>query len=198
MDTTSGLKRHINQRLYDVRETIDNHIEQIHSSVMDNVKLTMKYIQKMQKNSKKTAKRRNSSRKPILMDPTMVAMGRIWEQVASSEESEERDIGVTIKYQPVSQITKINQVKQIVPMAKKEQMVANGENKPRLTKGEEEELLAILAKSRLLQTLPSVSTSTTESPAIMKLILVDTKVERFKRQNANDKMVNGPFLTFLI
>ena len=215
MDTTSALKMHINQRLYDVRETIDNHIEQIHSSVMENVKLTIKYIQMMQKSNKKISKRPNGGRNAVLLDPSMFTIRRLWDQVASPEESQERDFGIAIHYQPIakSEITKLEPIKQTIPMEKKEQMKPTDENKLRLTQGEQEELMAILTKTKLLETIPRMTRSDEKietssmptshaplqtTPAILKLVLVDTKIERFKRQNPDDKMVNGPLLTFLL
>lgn len=216
--TTSEVDRHITQRLYDVREAIDNHVGQIHTSVVENVKQTIKYLQNMQRSNKNISKRWSSSRKAVLLDPSMYKIRQLWDQAASLEtESAERDFGVPIIYQPTeskTQITKLEPIKRNVQkMVKKEQMEPKEEQKSRLklTKGEKDELMAILAKSHLLEEIPQLTRSDKKSvqthsmttspsplpPPVVKLILVDRKIERFKRQSPDNKMVNGPFFTFL-
>lgn len=78
---------HFKQHLYDVREMIDNHIEQIHTSVTENVMQTIKFIQNEQKSNKNIIKRPNGGKKTVKLDPSMFALRRLWDQVASPDES---------------------------------------------------------------------------------------------------------------
>lgn len=135
---------------------IDNHIEQIHTSVTENVKQTIKYVRNVQKSSKnnhgKKLKSPNDGKHMVKLDSSMFAIRRLWDQVASPEESEETN------NQPGSFL-------QMTIMERKE-------FKPRITKGEEE---ALAAKDEHIDTnfkLPSGD-----------VILVDSQIDRFKRQN---------------
>lgn len=114
-----NLKYTIREKLFDVREMIDNHVENIHSSVTDNVKQTIKYIQQVQRSNQKLTK--PTSNRKIKLDPSLIPVRRLWDQVASPDDNES-DFEVTIHYQPESE--------------------TNGRlmKKPRLTKGEELEI----------------------------------------------------------
>lgn len=175
----SEWKYHIKQRLYDVREMIDNHIEHIHTSVTDNVKQSIKYIQNVQKtigngNTKKILGRPNGGQQTLKLDPSMFAIRRLWDQVASPEESREKDFNVAINKRPVgshSQLISVKQIKEMHQMQRKK-------TEPRITKGEKEELMATrLTKGEQINTN---STSTSE-----EVIRIETQVDRFKRQGAS-------------
>lgn len=212
--TTPELDRQIRHRLYDVRETINNHVQLIHTSVMENVKQTIKFLQNMQKSSDHITKRRSGNGKWVLLDPAMYKIRQLWDEVASTEEEyAENGFGTAFSYQPTeskTQITKLEPIRRNAQkVAKQERMEPKAEQKPRLkiTKGEEEELMSILSKSHLLETLPrltrndekivktsSKATSPTLPPPVVTLTLIDRKIQRYRR-SADDKMVNGPLLT---
>lgn len=203
MNTSSDFKLHMTERLYDVKETIDNHVKQIHTSVTENVKQTIKFIQNMQKSNKNILKRPNSGIKTVNLDPSMFAIRRLWDQVESPEELWQSHSGVASNYQPVQVHPQPRQMEQIKQIDKMEYNEKAEEKKPRLTKGEEaEELMARPAKSRQNESMPRLirniertvvrSMSPPPAPtAMVKLVLVDTKIQRFKRQSTDDKMVNG-------
>lgn len=95
----ANLKYNIKERLYDVREMIDNHVENIHSSVTENVKQTIKFVQKVQQSNQKLMKPNTQRHQKIKLDPSFNAVRRLWDQVASSESSMESDFDVTLNYQ---------------------------------------------------------------------------------------------------
>lgn len=148
--TRSGmnLKYSVKEKLYDVREMIDNHVENIHSSVTDNVKETIKYIQQMQKSNEKLMK--INTKHKVKLDPSLIPVRRLWDQV-SSPEDKESDFDVHLNYEP-----EMEKALRIIEL-------------PRLTKGEQ------------------ISTVVTSKP---RAILVDTKLDRFKRHNRRSDPVN--------
>lgn len=150
--TRSGmnLKYTVKEKLYDVREMIDNHVENIHSSVTDNVKQTIKYIQQIQKGNEKLMK--TNTKHKIKLDPSLIPVRRLWDQVSSPEISES-DFDITLNYQPEP-----DKALRLIEM-------------PRLTKGEEIGTIMVV----------------TSKP---KALLVDTKLDRFKRHNRRSDPVN--------
>lgn len=212
---TPELDRDIKLRLYDVKETIGNHVQLIHSSVMENVRLTIKFLQTLQKNNKNISKRRVSTGKAVLLDPSMYRIRQLWDEVATTEdEYVENNFGTTFSYQPTEskiQTTKLEPVRgNAQRKVENEHIGSMVEQKPHLkiTKGEEKELMSIMSKSHLLETLPRLTrsnikviesrptaiTSPTLPPPVVTLTLIDRKVQRYKR-SADNKMVNDPLLT---
>lgn len=122
-----NLKYTIREKLYDVREMIDNHVENIHSSVTDNVKQTIKYIQQVQRSNEKLKKPR--SNRKIKLDPSLIPVRRLWDQVASPDD-EDSDFDISINYQPET----AHNMKLI--------------QSPRLTRGEELEMARTSTTSR--------------------------------------------------
>lgn len=118
--TRSGmsLKYTVKEKLYDVREMIDNHMDNIHESVIGNVKQTIRYIQNVQKRSGKLMK--TNDKHKVKLDSSLSAVRRLWEQVASHEHIDS-DFDVILNYN--ERQPKPNQ--------------ANRLNEARLTKGEE-------------------------------------------------------------
>ncbi|XP_031625443.1 uncharacterized protein LOC116342091 [Contarinia nasturtii] len=140
--TRSGmnLKYTMKEKLYDVREMIDNHVENIHSSVTENVKQTIGYLQSLQKTNKKLMKTIVKSN--VKLDPSLNAVKRLWDQVASPEHKHS-DFDVELNYHGRRAEARPDVIR-----------FKDG----RLTKGEE------------IATKPDV-------------IVVDTKLGRFKRYN---------------
>lgn len=153
----SEWKPHIRQHLYDVREMIDSHIEQIHTSITENVKQTIKTIQNAQKCNKNLLKRPSGGAKMVKLNPSMLAISQLWDQVASHDASAETPL-------------------QMINARQKE-------IKRRITLGEEEALRAVrMTKGERIATsskLPS-----------RRAIQVDSKIDRFKRQNGVTVKVN--------
>lgn len=156
----SKWKHQIRQRLYDVNEMIDNHVERMHTSVTENVKQTIKFIQNAQKSSSR--KRPTGGRQTAKLDPSMYAIQRLWDQVASAEESEESDVAMAFDNRHIN--------------------VKQREYKPRLTKGEEEEL-------KILRPIKRIATNVILPSG--KMVLIDAQINRFKRQSS--KRVNDLF-----
>lgn len=160
----SEWKYHIKQHLYDVREMIDNHIEQIHASVTENVKQTIKFIQNEQKSNKNLMKRPNGGKQMVKLDPSMFAIRQLWDQAATPDESLDSPL----------QIINVRQTEFNSRITKAEQKALQT---VRLTKGEQ------IDNKNLL---PS-----------RQVVLVDTRIDRFKRQNritVNETV----FLLFLV
>lgn len=146
----TSLKYNIKERLYDVREMIDNHVDNIHTSVTDNVKQTIKYVQHVQKHNEKLMK--PNTKRRVKLDPSLMAVKRLWDQVSSSETTE-LDFDVDLHYQPEPREHENEKAFKYIEM-------------PRITKGEQ------------------LSTTIEIITAMPKVILVNPKVDRFKRQNA--------------
>lgn len=73
----------VQEKLYDVREMIDNHVDNIRSNVTDNVKQTIRYLQKVLKRNEKMSK--TNAKQKIKLDSSLKAVRRIWDQVALRE-----------------------------------------------------------------------------------------------------------------
>lgn len=149
-----NLKYTIREKLYDVKEMIDNHVEDIHSTVTDNVKQTIKYIQRVQQTNEKLMK--SSSGQKVKLDPSLAKVRRLWDQVAAPDQSES-DFDVSLNYQPETDTPNMKLTD--TPNMKLVKM-------PRLTRGEELEIRTMAPPP------PS------KKPKIM---IVDTKLERFRR-----------------
>lgn len=118
-----NLKYTIREKLYDVKEMIDNHVEDIHSTVTDNVKQTIKYIQRVQQTNEKLMK--SGSGQKVKLDPSLAKVRRLWDQVAAPDQSDS-DFDVSLNYQPETETPNMKLVKM-----------------PRLTRGEELEIITM-------------------------------------------------------
>lgn len=117
----TNLKYSIKERLYDVKEMIDNHVENVHTSVTENVKQTIKYVQKKQKTSQRMMKPQSKRHHTPKLDPSLNAVRRLWDQVASGE-TPSSEFEVTLSY------------KNKRPKLEKKSSTSES---PRLTKGEQ-------------------------------------------------------------
>lgn len=193
----SEARQHMKERLYELREMIDDHIEEIHKSVTENAKKTLKFIQIMQINNK-NIRQRPISTDIVRLDPSMFAVRRLWDQVASANDSSKaNDFDVDINYQLRAPRSKKSKEQQTTESAKQ-----NKDEKSRITKGEEEEITARIIKGDDQKIMARISRSDEQSDensspsSTVKLILVNAKIDRFKRKTktktANGKMVNRP------
>lgn len=171
------LRYHMKQRLYELQETIDNHVEQMHTSVTESVKKTLRFIQIMQRNNKNIRKRPVNT-DLVKLDPSIFVVRRLWNQVAlANDPSNANDFNVAFSYQPRnsrSQTTKLTK-------HKKEE-----KKRPRLTKGEEEEIGARVPRSGEQSNRNSHWSPTT---SMVKVIVINAEIGRFKRKAVDGKMV---------
>lgn len=94
------LRSEMKERLYEIRVMIDDHVEQIHSSITDNAKQTLKFIQMMLRTNK-SIRRRPIGNEIAKLDPSMFVVRRLWDQVAAENEpTNVNDFDVAINYQP--------------------------------------------------------------------------------------------------
>lgn len=186
-DTSPDVNLHMKERLYEMRELIDNHIQEIHTSLTNSAKKTIKFIQTMQKSTK--SRQRPISSDIIKLDPALFTVRRLWDQVAMEKESPDTsDFDVVFSSQ-----SKHQKIKKIE--LKKEE-----KKKPRLTKGEAEEIFSGLRKSD--QERVSRIDDQFKAPSSMaKLFMVNAKMDRFKRKikppKKYGKMVNHRLHTIL-
>lgn len=211
----SELKTRMKERVYELREMIDKHVEQIHTSVTENAKQTIKFVQMMQKNYVKKRTPRPISTEVAKMDPSMFILRRLWDQVAAENEapasngddapsSNTDDYDVAFNYQPRnSRSKKANEQQQSTELTEQKKP---RKKRPRLTKGEEEaeaeaeeEEEIRISRSRDDQQIEArISRNDDEdanrnSPSsTVKVVMVNAKVDRFKRKakKVNGKMVN--------
>lgn len=188
----ADLRPHMKDRLYEIREMIDNHIEQIHSSITENAKRTLKFIQFIQKNNIKL-RHRPINTKNVKLDPSLFIVRRLWDQVASAHQiPDENDFDVPIVYEPRnsrSDLKSAQKHRAEVIETKKEEKI-----KLRLTKGEEVEFMAgiIRGEDTIKKNTEGSEKYRRSSPSpVTRLIRVDAKLDRFKRKTAtvNSKLV---------
>lgn len=181
-ESGSDLKLDMKDRLYEIREMIDNHVEDIHENLVESAKKTLKFIQIMQK-SNKNLHERPISTEIVKLDPTMFVVRRLWNQVASETDSSETasadqdDVDVAFNSQPRRRTSKAAKLKK------------RNKKKPRLTKGEEDEISARISKSDKQRIMARISRFDDESESVqsepapmLKLVMVNTKIDRFKRK----------------
>lgn len=236
------LRTHMKERLYEIRVMIDEHIELIHTSITENAKQTLKFIQMILRTNKHIRKRPIGT-EIAKLDPSMFAVRRLWDQVAAEDESlsssNANDFDVTFNYQPrnarsktskkqqnnkpteknMEQKEKPEKRKQKVEERKQKIEDRKGkteeqEKKPRVTKGEAleeaEKIMALITKhhgnnqqimARISKGGEQINNETSQSPpsSMVELIMVNAKVDRFKRKTltVNGKMVNHRFQTLL-
>lgn len=224
-------KSRMKERLYQLREMIDDHVEQIHTSITESAKQTIKFIQMMQKTSVKMRQRPISS-EIVKLDPSMFIVRRLWDQVAeedessssssSSENANANDFDVALNYQPKNSRSKKSkeqqqqqqqQTTEPTELSKPTEQKKRRKKRPRITKGEEvaeeeeEEITARISRGDDQQIEARISSfgeesneNSQSSPSMVKLIMVNTKVDRFKRKtkNINGKMVNRRLQTLLL
>lgn len=111
--TNQRIKHEMVKRLHDVKNMIDSHIDDIHSSIMYNVRQTIKYIQTERNNKPELQMGQllssKFSLKPKKVHPSLKDLDRIWNQVAKDRDSSE--FAVEFKYPKQSKLKRSNQVK---------------------------------------------------------------------------------------
>lgn len=95
--TAKNLKHEITGKLYQVKETIDKHIDDVHTSVTDNAMQTIGYVKKTSGQFIIPPRSRSKSKK-IKLDPALETIRRLWDQVNDEEDSTE--FAVALKYPP--------------------------------------------------------------------------------------------------
>lgn len=127
--SAKSIKHEVSKKMYDVKEMIDKHIDDMHSSVTDNAKETIKFVQSLQKTDAKLMKRQSEKKaKSIKLDPSLNYLKRLWDQVAA-QNSDSSEFAVALKYHSDRPSKKEDS-------KKKDSKSKDSENKQRLTLGE--------------------------------------------------------------
>lgn len=91
--TAKNLKHEITGKLYEVKEAIDKHIDDVHTSVTDNAMQTIGYVKKTSGKNIIPSRSRSKSKK-IKLDPTLETIRRLWDRVDDELDSTEFDIAL--------------------------------------------------------------------------------------------------------
>lgn len=92
-----SMKYEMVEKLNDVKEMIDRHMSEIHSSVTTNAERTVKFIQLLQKsNANLTAPNRNDKKKAIQLNPALSGLLQIWNQL--KPENPSPDVSVSFEF----------------------------------------------------------------------------------------------------
>lgn len=96
--SAKSIKHEISKKMYDVKESIDMHIDGMHSRVTDNAKETIKFVQSMRKTYAKLMKRKSEKKtKSFALDPSLYSLKRLWDQVAA-QDYDSSEFAVSLKY----------------------------------------------------------------------------------------------------
>lgn len=174
--STKSIKHEISKKMYDVKEMIDKHIDDMHSSVTDNAKETIKFVQSMQKTDAKLMKRQSEKKtKSIKLDPSLNSLKRLWDQVAAqNSDSDSSEFSVALKYH--SDRTNKNENTTKKDSKLKNSKTKDSKKKPRLTLGE----------------------ISSEENIRRGDNLIDSKIERFRRASKAKRKVISVFLKYFI
>lgn len=167
--SAKSIKHEISKKMYDVKKMIDKHIDDMHSSVTDNAKETIKFVQSMQKTDAKLMKRRSEKKtKFIKMDPSLNSLKRLWDQVAA-QDSDSSEFAVALKYH--SDRSNKNEDSNKKDSKNKNSESKDSKKKPRLTLGE------ISSEENIRRGDNSI----------------DSKIERFRRASKVKRKVSSVF-----
>lgn len=167
--SAKSIKHEISKKMYDVKKMIDKHIDDMHSSVTDNAKETIKFVQSMQKTDAKLMKRRSEKKtKSIKMDPSLNSLKRLWDQVAA-QDSDSSEFAVALKYH--SDRSNKNEDSNKKDSKNKNSETKDSKKKPRLTLGE------ISSEENIRRGDNSI----------------DSKIERFRRASKVKRKVSSVF-----
>lgn len=104
LGTKKSLKYQMVEKLNDVKDMIDSHVDNIHSSVMNNAQQTIEYVQTVQKTIPELSKSKTTNKfesKPVKLHPSLKDIDRLWNQVAQVRDVSE--FGVSFRYPERSQ-----------------------------------------------------------------------------------------------
>lgn len=169
--SAKSIKHEISKKMYDVKEMIDKHIDDMHSSVTDNAKETIKFVQYMQKTDTKLMKRQSEKKKTksIKLDPSLNFLKRLWDQVAA-QDSDSSEFAVALKYH--SDRPNKNDDSNNKDSKYKNSKSKDSKKKPRLTLGE----------------------ISTEENIRRVDNLIDSKIDRFRRASKAKRKVNSVYI----
>lgn len=102
--SAKNVKPDITANLYEVKEMIDEHIENVHTNLTDNAVRTIEYVQNARRKISHALQAAQSQRtaKQIKLDPSLDALSQLWDQVAASHDTESNDMQQ--KYNPSPRI----------------------------------------------------------------------------------------------
>lgn len=112
------LEYEINEKLNDIKRTIDMHLDDIHSSVMENAKQTIEYVQTIQKANPQLFKAQTTTKiktQPIKLNPSLNGLDRLWNQVTEERLPQAVFSVDGSKSQKQTSITAVEQLNHAVP-----------------------------------------------------------------------------------
>lgn len=170
--SAKSIKHEISKKMYDVKEMIDMHIDDMHSSVTDNAKETIKFVQSLQKTDAKLMKRQSEKKtKSIKLDPSLNTLKRLWDQVAA-QDSDSSEFAVALKYHS-DRPNKNDKDTNKKDSKSKNSKTKDSTKKPRLTLGE-------ISSEENIRRADN---------------LIDSKIERFRRASkATMKVITVCFI----
>lgn len=89
--SAKNVKNDARRKLYEVKEMVDEHIDNVHMSITDNAVRTIEYVQKASGNltaALKKSRRSGRMSKQIKLSPSLNALSELWDQVAASTETD--------------------------------------------------------------------------------------------------------------
>lgn len=89
--SAKNVKNDARRKLYEVKEMVDEHIDNVHMSITDNAVRTIEYVQKASGNltaALKKSQRSGRMSKQIKLSPSLNALSELWDQVAASTETD--------------------------------------------------------------------------------------------------------------
>lgn len=101
--TAKNAKSTMRMSFYQVKETIDEHIQDVHTNITSNAVRAIEYVQKSSGTLARLVKRplRTSQRsaKQMRLDPSLYAISQLWDQVAASREPQSAEYPPFNRYQ---------------------------------------------------------------------------------------------------
>lgn len=89
-----SIKYEMNAKLTDVKQMIDKHTDEIHSTVTDSAKRTIAFVQALQakNNDLKAQKRNKNGKKPIKMNSALSTLLGVWKELRPKNASPDESI----------------------------------------------------------------------------------------------------------
>lgn len=89
--SAKNVKNDARRKLYEVKEMVDEHMDNVYTSITDNAVRTIEYVQKSSGNlttALKKSRRSGRLSKQIKLSPSLNALSELWDQVAASTETD--------------------------------------------------------------------------------------------------------------
>lgn len=88
--SAKNVKHDVTANLYEVKEMVDEHIENVHTNLTDNAVRTIEYVQHVKRKFANALQTSQSQRtaKQIKLDPLLDPLRQLWDQVSASHDTE--------------------------------------------------------------------------------------------------------------